>query len=75
LRKRRQDSVRVSIGLPVFNGDRYPAGALDSSRPQTYLGYQLTVSGGASTYRTQAIRESNGAKDSRIHLPESGAAL
>jgi glycosyltransferase involved in cell wall biosynthesis len=74
LQKQRQDSVRVRIGLPVLNGGRYRAGVLDSSRPQTYPGYQLIVSDGASTYRTQVIRASYGARASRIHLPESRAA-
>ena len=56
----------VSIGLPVFNGERYLRQALDSLLGQDFQDFELIISDNASTDRTMEICESYAAKDSRI---------
>lgn len=58
---------RVSIGLPVFNGEKYLKEALDSILTQTYQDFELIISDNASTDRTQQICREYSTKDSRIH--------
>jgi glycosyltransferase involved in cell wall biosynthesis len=57
---------RVSIGMPVFNGEKYLEEALDSILAQTYRDFELIISDNASTDRTQQICRQYAAKDSRI---------
>jgi glycosyltransferase involved in cell wall biosynthesis len=57
---------RVSIGLPVFNGENYLAEALDSLLGQTFPDFELIISDNASTDRTEEICRSYAAKDRRI---------
>lgn len=60
------NKLRVSIGLPVFNGERFLAAALDSLLAQELKEFELIVSDNASTDRTRHICESYLKKDSRI---------
>ena len=46
---------RVSIGLPVYNGENYLEDALTSILQQTYRDFELIISDNASTDRTQEI--------------------
>lgn len=57
---------RVSIGLAVFNGERYLAQAIDSILAQTFTDFELILSDNASTDRTQAICRKYAAQDKRI---------
>lgn len=57
---------RVSIGMPVFNGERYLAEALDSILAQTYSDFELIISDNASTDGTQEICRAYAARDRRI---------
>ena len=57
---------RVSIGLPVYNGENYLAEALDSILTQTYADFELIISDNASTDRTKGICGAYAAKDRRI---------
>lgn len=57
---------RVSIGLPVFNGEKYLKETLDSILAQTYTDFELIISDNASTDRTPQICRAYAAKDSRI---------
>lgn len=57
---------RVSIGLPVFNGDNYLEEALDSILAQTYSDFELVILDDASTDRTQEICQTYAARDQRI---------
>jgi glycosyltransferase involved in cell wall biosynthesis len=70
---------RVSIGLPVYNGEKYLAQAIQSALGQTYTDFELIISDNASTDGTQAICEQFAARDQRIQyhrLSENkGAAL
>lgn len=59
---------RVSIGLPVYNGERYIAEALESIVSQTFTDFELIISDNASTDATLKICESYAARDGRIVL-------
>lgn len=58
--------VRVSVGMPVYNADRYVSEALDSLLSQTFTDFEIYVSDNASTDRTREVVESYAARDSRI---------
>jgi glycosyltransferase involved in cell wall biosynthesis len=57
---------RVSIGLPVFNGEKYLTAAIDSLLAQTFTDFELIISDNASTDRTSEICQAYAAQDSRI---------
>lgn len=69
---------RLSIGLPVYNGERFIGKALDSILTQTFEDFEIIISDNHSTDRTQEICRSYLAKDARIRYyrnPENlGAA-
>jgi len=56
----------VTIGLPVYNAQRYLEQALDSLLAQTYTDFELIIADNASTDRTQEICLAYAAKDQRI---------
>src|SRR5262249_23523731 len=57
---------KVSVGLPVYNGEKYLRTALDSILSQDYTDFELIISDNASTDATQAICQGYAAKDHRI---------
>jgi glycosyltransferase involved in cell wall biosynthesis len=57
---------RVFIGLPVFNGARFLANAIDSLLAQTFSDFTLLVSDNASTDETRQICEHYVSVDSRV---------
>ncbi|MCO6455845.1 MAG: glycosyltransferase family 2 protein [Pirellulaceae bacterium] len=57
---------RVSIGLPLYNGQRYLEAALDSLLAQTLADFELIVSDNHSTDGSQRICERYAARDPRI---------
>lgn len=57
---------QVSIGLAVYNGERYLAQAIDSILAQTFTDFELILSDNASTDRTEQICREYASKDSRI---------
>jgi len=57
---------RVSIGLPVYNGENYLEEAIDSILAQTYKDFELIISDNASTDRTPDICQAYANKDPRI---------
>lgn len=57
---------RVSIGMPVYNGEKYLTEALDSILAQSYSDFELIISDNASTDRTPEICLRFAARDSRI---------
>lgn len=57
---------RISITLPVFNGERYVAQAIRSILDQTYRDFELIVSDNASTDTTEEICRSFEAQDKRV---------
>lgn len=69
---------RVSIGMPVFNGEAYLELALQSLLRQTFDDFELLISDNASTDRTSDICQDYASHDRRIRYeraPENlGAA-
>ncbi len=49
------NNPRVSIGLPVYNGEKYLEEALDSILAQTYKDFEIIISDNASNDKTQDI--------------------
>jgi glycosyltransferase involved in cell wall biosynthesis len=59
---------RVSIGLPVYNGEDYLAEAMDSILAQTSPDFELVVSDNASTDGTSEICRTYAARDPRVRV-------
>ena len=57
---------RISIGLPVYNGEKYLPSALDSILQQDYTDFELIISDNSSTDGTPEICQEFVAKDPRI---------
>jgi glycosyltransferase involved in cell wall biosynthesis len=57
---------RVSIGLPVYNGERYLAEVIESILAQSYTHFELIISDNASTDNTADICKAYLTNDSRI---------
>jgi glycosyltransferase involved in cell wall biosynthesis len=60
-------SPKVSLGMPVYNGEAFLAETLDSILLQTYPDFEVIISDNASTDSTREICESYAARDSRVH--------
>ncbi|MFA5300916.1 MAG: glycosyltransferase family 2 protein [Lutibacter sp.] len=56
----------VSIGMPVYNGEKFIREALDSLLAQTFTDFELIISDNASTDGTEAICREYAVCDSRI---------
>jgi glycosyltransferase involved in cell wall biosynthesis len=65
------DKPRVSIGMPVYNCERYVADAIDSHLRQTYTDFELVITDNASTDRSEEICRSYAARDPRIKYHRS----
>jgi len=57
---------KVSIGMPVYNGEPFIREAIDSLLAQNYKDFELVISNNASTDGTDAICREYAAKDARI---------
>lgn len=57
---------RVSIGMPVYNGESFIAEAIESILKQTYRDFELIISDNASTDNTEDICKAYATKDQRI---------
>jgi len=57
---------RLTIGLPVYNGEKYLAESLDSLLGQTYEDFELIISDNASTDSTAEICRQYEKQDSRV---------
>jgi glycosyltransferase involved in cell wall biosynthesis len=60
------DTPLLTIGLPVYNSERYLARSLDSLLHQTYGDFRLVISDNASTDRTPDICQDYATRDKRI---------
>lgn len=56
----------LSIGLPVYNGERYLAQSLEALLAQTYPDFELIISDNASTDGTAEICRAYASRDDRI---------
>lgn len=59
-------SPRVSIGMPVYNGESYLPTALDSFLAQTYTDFEIVISDNASTDSTEEICRRYAEQDPRV---------
>lgn len=57
---------KVSIGLPVYNGERYIQRAIESNLGQTFADLELIICDNASTDGTRSICEQFARKDPRV---------
>ena len=60
------DRPLVSIGMPVYNGERYLEKSLVALLDQDYGNFELIISDNASTDRTPEICRAFVAKDGRV---------
>jgi hypothetical protein len=56
----------VSVGMPVYNGQRYVAAAIEAHLSQTFRDFELVISDNASTDATRPICERYARLDRRI---------
>lgn len=57
---------RLTIGLPVYNGENYLRTAIDALLAQTFLDFELVISDNASTDGTEEICRAAAAADQRV---------
>jgi glycosyltransferase involved in cell wall biosynthesis len=57
---------KVSIGMPIYNGEHFLPQTLDSLLAQTYKDFELIISDNASSDGTQEICQKYAAQDPRI---------
>jgi glycosyltransferase involved in cell wall biosynthesis len=62
---------RVSIGLPVYNGERYVAEALDSLLAQEFTDFELLIGDNGSSDATPEICRAYAARDARVRYLSS----
>jgi glycosyltransferase involved in cell wall biosynthesis len=58
---------KLSIGLPVYNGEKFLQESLDSLLNQTFADFELIISDNASTDNTEEICRNYAAQDQRIY--------
>ncbi|CAN5683726.1 glycosyltransferase family 2 protein [soil metagenome] len=62
---------RLSVGVPVYNGERYIARTLTSLLNQTYTDFELIITDNGSTDRTESICREFALRDPRIQYHRS----
>jgi glycosyltransferase involved in cell wall biosynthesis len=65
----------ASIGLPVYNGEKYLADALDSIVGQSYTDFELIISDNASTDQTEEICRAYERSDPRVRYVRNPSNL
>ncbi len=66
---------RVSIGVPIYNGEKYIRHTLDSLIAQTYPDIEIIVTDNCSTDATPQIIKGYAARDPRVCFVSNGANL
>ena len=66
-----QKIPRISVGLPVYNGEAFVALSIESILSQTFRDFELIISDNASTDRTGEICRAYAARDPRIRYYRS----
>lgn len=66
---------KVSIGLPVYNGQNYLRRALDSLLAQTFEDFELVICDNASTDQTESICREFAERDPRVRYHRNEANL
>jgi glycosyltransferase involved in cell wall biosynthesis len=62
------EDVKISVAIPVFNGEETISRTIESVLSQTRRDFELCIYNNASTDRTQAIVEAHMQSDQRIRL-------
>lgn len=65
----------VSVGIPVYNGERYLDAALSSLRRQTFTDFQVVVCDNASTDATAEIAQGHQEQDPRFRYVRNAENL
>ena len=60
------EKPRISVGMPVYNGEAYIEIAIQSVLDQSFGDFELLISDNASTDRTEEICRDFAAQDPRI---------
>jgi len=60
------NSLKISIGLPVYNGSKFLTKRLDNILSQTFQDFELIISDNASTDSTSEICKKSADKENRI---------
>jgi glycosyltransferase involved in cell wall biosynthesis len=66
---------RLSIGVPVYNGERFVARTIDCMLRQTFGNFELIIADNASTDGTEAICRAFAARDPRVRYERADANL
>ena len=66
---------RLAVGLPVYNGERYLARAIESYLGQTFGDFELVISDNASTDGTADICRRYADRDERVRYSRNAANL
>jgi glycosyltransferase involved in cell wall biosynthesis len=61
-----EKAPRITVGIPVYNGEKYLRVALDALLKQTLKDFEIIICDNASTDSTQAICQEYAARDKRI---------
>ncbi len=62
---------KVTVAIPVYNGETYLAHTIESVLGQTYRDLELVISDNGSTDRTHAIASEYAARDARVRVVRS----
>src|SRR5688500_5450428 len=62
---------RVSVGVPVYNGERYVARSIEALLAQTFADFELIIADNASTDGTEAICRAYVMRDPRVSYHRS----
>lgn len=71
----RKISPKITIGIPVYNGENFLREAIECFLAQTYQNFELILCDNASTDRTASICEEYVNKDSRIRYHRNPANI
>lgn len=61
-----QEDVKITVGIPVFNGEKFLRKSIDSVLSQTFSNYVLIISDNGSTDNTSLICQEYEKKEKRI---------
>jgi len=66
---------RVTVCIPLYNGERYLPQCIDSVLAQTYIDFELLLVDDGSSDQTVAIAQAYASRDSRVHVSTNRANL